>query len=135
MARQPLDLIGAGWRFPLGVDIRGGIALARGVDDIEEAIEIILSTPKGYRVMRPEFGCRVHELQFAPINASTMAAAVQYVTEALQWWEPRIDVIEVIADDDPDVPGCLLIYIAYRVRTTYDERALVYPFYSIPGDE
>lgn len=135
MARQGLDLIGAGWRFPLGVDMRGGIALSHGVDDIEEAIEIILSTPRGYRVMRPEFGCRIHELQFAPINSSTMAAAVQYVTEALQWWEPRIDVIEVIADDDPDVPGCLLIYIAYRVRATYDERALVYPFYSIPGDE
>lgn len=128
------DLIGTGWRFPVQPDVRGGIALARGEQEIEEAIEIILSTPRGQRVMRPEFGSRIHELLFAPISASTMAAAQQYVREALAWWEPRIDVLDVVADRDPDHDGCLLIYIEYRIRATYDERALVYPFYSIPGE-
>jgi phage baseplate assembly protein W len=132
---QPKDLIGVGWSFPVAIDTRGGIALSQGTQEIEEAIEIILNTPRGYRVMRPEFGCRIHELQFAPLNAGTMAAAVHYVQEALGWWEPRIDVLEVLVDEDQAVPGCMLIYIAYRVRSTYDERALVYPFYSIPGEE
>ncbi|HYF62710.1 MAG TPA: GPW/gp25 family protein [Herpetosiphonaceae bacterium] len=129
------DLIGVGWSFPVAIDNRGGIALSQGMQEIEEAIEIILGTPRGYRVMRPEFGCRIHELQFAPLNAGTMAAAAHYVQEALGWWEPRIDVLEILVDEDPDVPGCMLIYVAYRVRSTYDERALVYPFYSIPGEE
>ncbi|GIV97427.1 MAG: hypothetical protein KatS3mg057_2084 [Herpetosiphonaceae bacterium] len=132
---QTFDLIGAGWRFPPNVDGRGSIALSRGEDEIVEAIEIILSTPKGQRVMRPEFGCRIYELLFDPMNAATFSTAEHYVKEALEMWEPRIDVLEVIADEDPDTPGCMLIYVSYRIRATHDERALVWPFYTIPGEE
>ena len=131
--RQEFDqIIGSGWRFPPGVDGRGGIALSTMDREIEEAIQIILSTPKGYRVMRPEFGSRLHELLFAPINPGTFTAAAHYVEEALAWWEPRIDVVSVTAGRDPDNPACLLIYITYRLRAPHDARALVYPFYTIP---
>ena len=133
MAEQ-IDVIGAGWRFPPGVDGRGGIALSSREQEIEEAIQIILSTPKGQRVMRPEFGSRLHELIFAPINVGTFTAAQHYVREALGWWEPRIDVQDVVVGRDPEEPSCLLIYIAYRIRATHDARALVYPFYTIPDE-
>ena len=74
MSARPQDIIGKGWRFPLGVDGRGGVALSEGDQDIEEAIAIILNTPKGLRLMRPEFGCRIHDLLFAPLNAATLAS-------------------------------------------------------------
>ena len=128
------DLIGAGWRFPVGVDGRGSLALSQGDGEIEQAIQIILSTPIGQRVMRPEFGCRIHELTFAPINASTVTAAYHYVEEALGYWEPRIEVEAIDVSADPDSPGCLLITIFYRVKATHDQRALVYPFYTIPDE-
>jgi hypothetical protein len=131
---QAIDIIGVGWRFPPAIDGRGRVALARHVEEIEEAIQIILSTPLGQRVMRPEFGCRIHELVWAPINASTTAAVTHYVEEALGRWEPRIQLLGVRTDSDPDDGACLLIYISYRVRATHDERALVYPFYTIPGE-
>lgn len=134
MNPRPQDIIGKGWRFPLGIDGRGGIALSEGEQDIEEAIEIILNTPKGLRQMRPEFGCRIHDLIFAPLNAATLAAAARYVEEALGWWEPRIDLLGVHATRDPQAEDCMLITISYRVRATHDERALVYPFYSIPEE-
>ena len=129
-----VDLIGAGWRFPPGVDGRGGVALVKQHQEIEEAIQIVLSTPKGQRVMRPEFGCRIHELLWAPINIDTMTAARHYVEEALAWWEPRIDVTNVEVSPDPYMDGCMVILISYTVRATHDERALVYPFYSIPDE-
>lgn len=129
-----VDLIGAGWRFPPGTDGRGGIAISSQEREIEEAIEIILSTPKGQRVMRPEFGCRIHELLWAPINASTITAAKHYVEEALGWWEPRIEVQAIQVGPDPYHPACLMVYITYRIRATHDERALVYPFYTIPDE-
>lgn len=129
-----VDLIGAGWRFPPGTDGRGGIAISSREQEIEEAIDIILSTPKGQRVMRPEFGCRIHELLWAPINTDTITAAKHYVEEALAWWEPRIEVQAVVVSQDPHQDGCLLIYITYRIRATHDERALVYPFYGIPEE-
>jgi phage baseplate assembly protein W len=123
------DILGAGWHFPLGVDGRGGIAMTRQEKDIEESIRIVVGTSKGERRMRPDFGCRIHELVFAPNNATTWGQVAQYVEEALGWWEPRIEVAEVEVGSDTRDASRLLINIKYRVKATSDERSLVYPFY------
>jgi hypothetical protein len=128
------DLLGVGWAFPVGVDARGRIALVRHKLDIDEAIRIILETPKGQRVMRPEFGSNLHDLIFAPNNATTAGLAAYYVEEALGMWEPRITVLEVDAHADEADPGRLLIEILYEIKATYDRRTLVYPFYRIPEE-
>jgi phage baseplate assembly protein W len=123
------DILGTGWHSPLGVDGRGGIALTRHEKDIEESMRIILATSKGERRMRPEFGCRIHDLVFAPNNATTWGLVTQYVEEALGWWEPRIEVTEVDVRSDAGDTSRLLIDIKYRTKATSDERSLVYPFY------
>jgi len=128
------DFLGVGWAFPVGVDARGRIALARQERDIEEAIRIILLTPKGQRMMRPEFGCQIHDLMFAPNDATTAGLAAYYVEEALGMWEPRIHVKEVNARPDPENQGRLLIDISYEVKATHDSRSLVFPFYRIPEE-
>jgi phage baseplate assembly protein W len=126
-------LIGKGWAFPVGVDGRGGIALAADTTDIDQAIIAILSTGIGQRVMRPDFGCRIHDLAFAPINAQTLGLVQRYVEEAIGWWEPRVDVVDIEVTTDPSMRsvGKLIINIRYRVKATQDERSLVYPFYLI----
>ncbi|HEU4785293.1 MAG TPA: GPW/gp25 family protein [Ktedonobacterales bacterium] len=128
------DFLGVGWAFPVGVDARGRIALARQERDIEEAIRIILLTPKGQRVMRPEFGCQIHDLMFAPNDATTAGLAAYYVEEALGMWEPRIHLKEVNARPDPENQGRLLIDMSYEVKATHDSRSLVFPFYRIPEE-
>ncbi len=128
------DFLGTGWAFPVSVDAHGRIALARQERDIEKAIRIILLTPKGQRVMRPEFGCQVHDLIFASNDATTAGLAAYYVEDALGMWEPRIRVQEVIARPDPDQAGRLLIDISYEIKATHDSRSLVFPFYRIPGE-
>ncbi len=129
-------LIGKGWAFPVGVDGRGGIALAADTTDIDQAIIAILSTGIGQRVMRPDFGCKIHDLAFAPINAQTLGLVQRYVEEAIGWWEPRVDVVDVEVTTDPSLRsvGKLIINIRYRVKATQDERSLVYPFYLIAGE-
>jgi phage baseplate assembly protein W len=128
------EYIGQGLAFPLQVNPQGGIALASGERDVEQAIRIILSTAPGERVMRPEFGCRIHELVFAPQDAATESLVVYYVEEALAQWEPRIDVQEVDVSADPGRDGALLVEIKYRVKDTHDERSIVYPFF-LSGEE
>jgi uncharacterized protein len=128
------DILGAGWAFPVGVDARGRVALSRREQDVDEAIRMILLTPKGQRVMRPEFGCQIHDLLFAPNDATTAGLATYYVEEALVMWEPRIRVLEVNAAPDALDPARLLIHIRYEVLATYDQRSLVFPFYRIPGE-
>ena len=127
-------IIGRGWVFPPRLDAQGGIALTTERNEIEQAIQIILMTAPGQRVMRPTFGCRLHELVFSPNNSHTAALARRYVEQALGMWEPRIIIHEVSAHPDPN-DGCrLLIEIQYEVKTTHDRRSLVHPFYLIPGE-
>ena len=123
------EFLGRGLAFPLQVDPRGGIALASGERDIEQAIRLILETIPGERKMRPEFGCRIHELVFAPSNASTEGLVIHHVGEALKRWEPRVDVQEVDVTTDPNWDGALLVEIKYRVKDTHDQRSIVYPFH------
>jgi uncharacterized protein len=134
MKELTVDIVGNGWSFPIGVDARGRVALSRREHDIEEAIKVILMTSKGQRVMRPEFGCQIHELVFAPNDATTAGLAVYYVEEALRMWEPRIRLLDVSAAPDAENDGRLMIHISYEIRSTYDRRALVFPFYRIPGE-
>lgn len=128
------DFLGNGWAFPVCVDVRGGIALARQEEDIRQAILMILLTPKGQRVMRPEFGCLIHDLVFAPNDATTAGLAIHYVEDALGMWEPRIRVTSVDAGPDPADAARLLIEIQYEIKATHDHRSLVFPFYRIPGE-
>jgi phage baseplate assembly protein W len=123
------DIIGSGWRFPLEVSGRGGVALSSADKDVEESIRIILSTPKGERRMRPNFGCNIHDLVFAPNTSTTWSLIAHHVEEALGWWEPRIEVMEVDVHPDITDTSRLLINIKYKVKDTTSERNLVYPFY------
>jgi phage baseplate assembly protein W len=130
------DFLGVGWAFPFQIDARGRFALARHERDIEQAILMILLTSKGQRLMRPEFGCQIHDLIFAPNDATTWGMAEYYIREALAMWEPRIDVPDdgVSITSDPQDDARLLIEISYQIKATHDSRSLVFPFYRIPGE-
>ena len=126
MARE---FLGAGWKFPIRVNARGGLSYSRHEQDIEEAVWIILSTAKGERVMEPEFGCGIHEYVFAPNNAATRGSIIYSVQKSLAEYEPRIDVESVRVETFPGSENRLLIHVDYRVRSTNGRRNLVYPFY------
>jgi phage baseplate assembly protein W len=121
------EFYGRGMTYPLQLGVTG-IRESAGVQKVEESIRIILGTQYGERVMRPEFGCNLKSLAFAPNNASTANLARYYVEEGLRRWEPRIEVVDVAVEND-NLHGALLIAITYRLRATQDAHNLVYPFY------
>jgi phage baseplate assembly protein W len=129
------QFIGAGWAFPMRADASGAVALARGQREIEQAIRLVLATAPGERPMRPEFGCAIHDLVFAPVNEATSGQIRYEVRASLERWEPRIEVIEVNVLEDNDDDGMVLIDIRYGIRGTNSPRNLVFPFYTIPSDE
>lgn len=128
------EFVGAGWSFPARVDATGRIALSRHEREIEESIHLVLATAKGERPMRPEFGCGVHDYVFAPADATTAGSIAEAVRIALEWWEPRIDLVDVVVRLDRAPEGVLLIEIHYTIRGTNDPRNLVFPFYTIPSE-
>ena len=127
------NLVGAGIAFPLRVDSRGGLALSRSNDDVDEAIRLIVGTAQGERPMRPEFGCGIHDYVFESIDSYTLGRIDYEIRVALDRWEPRIDVVDIDFDTADAEQGKLVIEITYALRSTSDVRNLVYPFYLIPA--
>jgi hypothetical protein len=128
-----MDFIGAGWAFPARTDATGSVALVRGGEEIVESIRLILGTAPGERPMRPEFGCAIHDLVFAPADAGTAGLIAYEVRLALERWEPRIELDDVRVGFGGSDAGLLLIDIRYSIRGDNDPRNLVFPFYVI-GD-
>jgi phage baseplate assembly protein W len=131
---KPGDFIGSGWGFPAAISRTGSVRLVSGAEELDAAIRMILSTMPGERVMRPEFGCAMWSMVFAPLTAGTLGLIEQTVREALERWEPRVVLDRVDAVPGEGL-GTVLIDIAYRVRATNDPRNLVFPFYTIPAEE
>lgn len=128
------EFIGSGWAFPLRTDATGGIALVNHGEELEGAIRLILSTAYGERPMRPEFGCGIHDLVFAPADATTAGRIGYEVRISLARWEPRIEVMGVDVSLDEADPSTMYIDITYAVAGTNDPRNLVFPFYVIPAE-
>jgi phage baseplate assembly protein W len=124
------DFLGVGWASPLQLDAHRQIALAHYEESVRQAIWMILGTARGERVMRPNFGCGIHDLVFATGGAGTAGRIATEVRQALIQWEPRIDIVNVaVTAADTTTPNSLLIEIEYKVRATNNQFNLVYPFY------
>lgn len=122
--------MGRGWAFPIAIDgDRGTVRTAAFEEDIHQSLHIILSTARGERVMRPEFGCGIHELVFGVINTALVTQVKHHVETAIRKFEARIDLLAVDVDDSAAVDGRLVISIDYQVRTTNQSGNFVYPFY------
>ncbi len=131
------SFLGAGWNFRGNGDGQGvrlgesgRIELAALEESVRQSIWIILGTAKGERVMRPDFGCGIHDLVFGVDTPSTAGEISHSVREALLRFEPRIDVIDIRVDSDREK---LLINIQYVIRSTNNVFNLVYPFYMESG--
>jgi len=129
-----VDFIGSGWSYPLGVRQNGAITTATGIDKLEQAMQIILTTYPGERPMRPEFACRLRDFVFDGVTDDNSGAISNEVTRALRQWEPRVAVRQVEVTPVNEEFGKFLIEIFYVVRATNEERNLVFPFYTIPTE-
>jgi phage baseplate assembly protein W len=127
-AASSRTFLGVGIGFPVQAQADGSLAYAAYEESVRQSIWIILSTAPGERVMRPDFGCGLHDLVFETVTASTVGRVSASVRDALLRFEPRIDVrdVQVSTAGGGEV---LLISVDYEVRATNNVFNLVYPFY------
>ena len=128
------DYLGKGIGFPLRLNVQGNIQLTDSAQNIEESIGIILKTRIGERVYRPDFGCRLSDFLFAPMNVQTLLMIRLCVEEALTKWEPRI-VLDSVEAEPNTYRGRVDITIQYHPKNSYDRRSFVFPFYLLPAEE
>jgi phage baseplate assembly protein W len=107
--------------FPYRIDGRGRSAEAP--DDerhVRDLIEQLLFTVPGERVMRPDFGCGLLQLVFAP-NSDELAATLQVLVQgALQQWLGRRLRIDAVNAESVD--STLSVQVSYTVLATQASR-------------
>jgi uncharacterized protein len=117
------DFLGRGWKFPFQFDAStGAVAVSEYEQNIKECLTLILGTKPGERQMMPEFGCRIHEMMFAPNTVATSDMIASHVERAIKRWEPRVNVLSV--DAWPDPGGTVRVKINYKVKTTQSQQGL-----------
>jgi len=151
MMRRPAR---AGWRFVhpdfddaaglapgLALTPRRGIATVAGDAAVRQAVLLLLSTRPGERVMRPDYGCDLTPLVFAPNDDTTAGLAMHFVRRAIERWEPRVQIVRLDAGADPvetggaqAEPGRLRIDLEYRVRASGHHERLALPLRLEDGD-
>jgi phage baseplate assembly protein W len=110
--------VGYGGGTGPAVTAAGALSVVEGDGAVRQALLLLLATTPGERLMRPEYGCHLNRLLFAPNDHTTAGLAVHYVRQAVQRWEPRADIVELDAAADPDIATRLNIRLRYRVRAT-----------------
>jgi phage baseplate assembly protein W len=129
------DFLGKGLRFPVSINLNGGVSSSTFEENVRQSIFVILGTAPGERLNRPEFGCQIHDLMFAPNNDLTAARAEIYCEEALYKFEPRIQKTSCRAAPNTDEPNRLDIRIEYIIAGQNNKRNLVFPFYLRTDDD
>ena len=118
---EGLDLSGEARRLsgPTGLTLTpaGRLGMATDGEAVRQAILLLLTTRPGERVMRPDYGCPLHRLMFAPNDATTAGLAMHYVRQALTKWEPRIEIVRLDAGAAADA-GRLVVTLEYRLRSS-----------------
>lgn len=93
-----------GFTFPQKLNAKGFFELSNDLQTlVKHSIYQILGTRIGERVMVPEFGSRLEELLFEPIDEIVLALARLYTIEAIEKWEPRVELNEVVISIKPDI--------------------------------
>lgn len=128
------DFLGTGWKFPPQADYATGrIRTVSQEEDIAEAVMLILSTRKGERVMRPDFGCGIHKFVFAEMNYTEIKEMEREITDAITAWEPRVTEPEAEIGLERIQEGVVMISVTYTVRSTNNPYNLVFPYYINEG--
>ena len=123
------DFLGKGLRFPVSVNLNGGVSSSSLEENVRQSIFVILGTAPGERIRRPRWGCQIHDLMFAPNNELTAARAEVYVEEAIYKFEPRVEKVKCRAAANADEPNRLDLRVEYVIAGTNNKRNLVFPFY------
>jgi phage baseplate assembly protein W len=130
---QGKAFLGRGWKFPVSFK-KGfkGAELSQYEQDIKESLIILLSTFRGERIMRPDYGTTVKDLIFEPLDVSTGTLVGEEVKKAILIHEPRVFVDKVTPVQE-ELNGYLELTIDYTIIATNTRSNLVFPFYQNEG--
>jgi len=128
--------LGRGWGFPpTFIAAARGVSMTEAEEDVVRSLEILVTTGLGERVMLPEYGCDLTDLLFEPVDTGLQTLLFDRIRTAILYYEPRIEVEDILLQTDRLTEGVVLIEIIYRIRATNSRYNFVFPFYKNEGSE
>lgn len=129
------SFLGRGWSFPPEFSKGSNQAeMSAGEKDINESLQILLSTSLGERVMRPRYGADTTNLVFERMEVGFSTLLQERIRIAILNFEARIDVNNIDVFQDPN-EGLVQLSISYTIRQTNSRANIVFPFYLIEGTD
>lgn len=107
--------------LPYAFDQRGRTATTDDDDHIRDLIKMVLFTNPGERVNRPDFGCGLKQLVFAPASDTLAATTRQLVHGALLQWLNDVILVEAVDVEVGD--AMIIVNVAYSRRDNGERRA------------
>jgi phage baseplate assembly protein W len=127
------SFLGTGWSFPPSFDNETGeVELVSNETDIQQSLDILLSTSLGERVMQPEYGCNLNDYMFESLSSTLIGIIKQKVENSILFYEPRIiaERVDVTAADSFDLlEGRFTITVAYIIPETNSRYNYVFDYY------
>ena len=111
-------------RYPFAVDA-GLSELAVELDHaahVKQMILQVLFTTPGERINRPNFGCGVRRMVFAPLSQASASLAQVTILEALNTWMATLITVDRVDVQHQDER--MDITIVYTLKTTGERRYL-----------
>jgi phage baseplate assembly protein W len=111
-------------RYPFGVDAGAG-RLAQEPDyaqHVEQMIKQVLLTAPGERINRPDFGCGLRQMVFAPNSDAAAQLLRVMVQQAVERWLDSVitvDTVDVLATNE-----VLQVRLVYVLKARGDRRYL-----------
>lgn len=130
---QDKSFLGTGWTFPPCFTKEKGVEMVSQEEDIRQSLHILLSTTPGERMFRFDYGCNIRRWVFEEMTLSNETLIIDCISEAILYYEPRIEVEHISLDTADMTEGILRINIDYRVRETNSRSNIVYPYYFMEG--
>jgi hypothetical protein len=132
------SFLGRGWGFPPTFTTAGAdVAMAAGVEDVHQSLQILLATQPGERVMQDSFGCDLSGMLFEEVDHAFVNRVKQLVGNAILKHEPRVNLDTVDVSDVDAERGKVVISIEYTIRSSNSRFNMVFPFYvaeaRVPG--
>lgn len=125
MIYDQFGYLGTALKSPLDLK-RGRVTLVSGTETVRQAIERLISTPKGSIFFNRQYGCRIEEMLFEPNNDIASEMIRFYIYEAIRDFEPRVAFVDIQTTIDDNRIDCI---IKYRILATNEIQSFIYPFY------
>jgi len=122
--------LGRGLVFPMQLTPSGAVETETGIPLIRSCLLILLHWLIGTRYMLGEFGCHLENVLEQPNDELAINLIRTHITEAIDKWERRVELIDVIITVPPEKEYLLNITLHYRIKNTKVEDTFIFPYYS-----